>query len=45
MRMFGVAVIVIIGVSVGAYFALGTLQQPVGVAFSTGGARPDLAEE
>jgi hypothetical protein len=44
MRMFGVAVIVIIGVAVGAYYALNTVQKPVGVAFSTGGARPDLVD-
>jgi len=44
MRMFAVAVIVIIGMAVGAAYVLDMVQKPVGVAFATPGARPDLVE-
>jgi len=44
MRMFVVAVVVMVGIAIGASVALNAVQEPVAVAFSTGGARPDLVE-
>ena len=44
MRMFVVAVVAIVIVAIGGWFMLNAVQQPVAVAFATGGARPDLAE-
>ena len=44
MRMFGVAVMVIIGMAVGGYYALAVLQVPAEVAFATPGARVDSVE-
>ncbi len=44
MRMFLVALVVMVGVSVAAALVLDVYQRPVGVAFSTAGARPDLVE-
>ncbi len=44
MRMFLVAVVVMVGTAVGAAYVLGTFQKPVGVAFTTPGARPDLVD-
>ena len=44
MRMFGVAVVVMVLVAIGAAVVLNAVQEPVAVAFSTQGARPDLTE-
>jgi hypothetical protein len=42
--MFLVAVLAMIVVSVGAYYALNTIQKPVDVAFATQAARIDPGE-
>ncbi len=44
MRIFTVAVIVMIGMAVGGFYALNVLQIPADVAFSTPGARVDPVE-
>ena len=44
MRMFVVAAATIVIVSIGGWVALNSVQQPVGIAFATAGARPDLVE-
>lgn len=44
MRMFLVAILVMAGLGVGAYFGLNTIQKPADVAFATQGARVDPSE-
>lgn len=44
MRMFLAAVVVMIGIGVGAKLALDTIQEPADVAFTTKGARIDPGE-
>ena len=44
MRAFLSALVVMVMIAAGSFMVLQTVQQTVGVAFSTGGARPDLAE-
>lgn len=44
MRMFLVAITMMVVTAVGASLVLATVQEPVGIAFATQGARPDLGE-